>query len=136
MVDAYLIAKLFHSRSVSDISENCIVFVERMADFVDGLSLGNSQFSILPGFRLKEIANLAGRIKEVLTESMCALSCFSVKNGDLFRSGFEIIDQSIDFLHGLLANLRRDELWNECIAVLMKKLCCLLDLLRFHFKLI
>ena len=54
---------------------------------------------------------------------MFAFSCFSIENGDVLRWGLEVINQSVDFIFGLLALLGRDEVFDYCIAVIFDVLC-------------
>ncbi len=48
--------------------------MQGVADLVDRLTLGDDELAILPCLRLEEVADIAGRIQEVLAGSMIAFS--------------------------------------------------------------
>jgi hypothetical protein len=61
-----------------------------------------------------------------------ALPRFAVKNGDLLGSRLEVINEAVDLIHRLFADLRGDEIGDQCIAIQTQKLGCFLNFLNFH----
>lgn len=108
------------------------MLVEGVAYLIDGLSLGDIEFPVLPGLRFKEKADFAGRVKEVFAEAMGALACLPIEDGDLLGCGFKVVNEAINLVNGLLARLRGEELRDECVAMLFEMLCSSLDLCSLH----
>lgn len=57
------------------------MLVQRVADFVDGLSFGGHPLAILKSLGLEEEADLVGRLEEVFAEPVLGLPSGSVEDG-------------------------------------------------------
>ena len=55
---------------------------------------------------------------------MFGLSDLAVKDGDVLWSGFKVIDESVDFLYGLITFLRGDEIFDDSVPILLDVLSC------------
>jgi hypothetical protein len=51
---------------------------------------------------------------------VCTLPRLAVEDRDLFGRGLEAVDQSVDLIHGRLADLGRDELGDDGVPVLFQ----------------
>lgn len=99
-----------------------------MPNFVDGLPLRDRHFALNVGFGLEEEADFVGGVEEVVAEAVFGGSGDGVEDGGIFWTGFEVVDQSIDLLNGCLTLLFRDEVGDDCVAMIFDMLGSCFDL--------
>jgi hypothetical protein len=90
-----------------------------VTDFIYRLALWNNHFAISPSLSLKEKADFIRGVDEVLTEPMLGVACSCIEDSNAFRSGLKVINKPVYFLYCSIAFLRRDEVLNNCVTVLM-----------------
>ncbi len=110
------------TRAVSDIVENWNMFMQSVSDFVDCLLLGHNHLPILKGLGLEEEPDLVRRLKEVFTESMGRVIVGTSEDSGGLRSRFKAIHELVECADRFVANLRGNEVFDDCIAVLLKML--------------
>lgn len=100
---------------MGDIVEDLVVFVQGVCDFVDGKPLGDDQLPTNKRLGLEDAPGFVNRLKEVPVQPVIRLR--GIKNGCGLRRGLKTVYNTIDFVYGRIADLRRDEVLEDRVAV-------------------